>query len=255
MLTRYQKTTLRTHRIGRKNIGTTLSFERASMLFGVDIQKLLAISEYVKYPNWDSVKEFIEANATPSNIKLKPKYQASSVRKELRAYADELKEVPGYNSEYFREGRIWGPGAIARISEILTRDYQDVKAEYYAQPGYTYREVHYDDTCGLGGGHHTPDGWTDKAFCIVRYIKYLLDEEVCYDTSTGSIIEEVPQEVTIKIKEWDVTLSGDAGNLAAVAGYVMSHFNSMVIFPESRPFASEKLAKVLKTNSVSVDVA
>jgi hypothetical protein len=224
------------------------------MLFGVDIQKLLEVSEFQKYPNWESVKQYIEDNANKTSIKLKYKY-SNTVRKELSEYANSLKEVPEYNSDYFRDGRIWGPGAIATISEITGRDYNSVKDEYYAQPGYTYREVHYDDTCGLGGGHHTPDGWTDKAFCIVRYIKYLLDEEVCYDTSTGNIIEEVPQEVTIKIKEWDVTLSGDAESLAIVAGYIMAHFNSIVIFPESRPFASEKLAKVLKTNNVSVDVA
>jgi hypothetical protein len=254
MLTRYQKSILRTHRILGKNIGTGLSFERAALIFGVDIQKLLVVSEFQEYPNWDSVKDFIEANATPSNVKLKPKYSAS-VRKELSEYANELKEVPGYDSEYFRDGRIWGPAAISKISAILGRDYKSVKDEYYSQPGYTYRETHYDDTCGFGGGHHVPDGWTDKAFCIVSYINYLINEEVSYDTRNGNIVEEVPVEVSIKIKEWDVTLSGDVESLATVAGYVISHFNSMIVFPESRPLASEKLARILKTNNVLVDVA
>lgn len=253
-MTRYQKSILRTHRVGRKNIGSTLSFERAANLFGVDIQKLLEVSEFQKYPNWESVKQYIEDNANKTSVKLKPKY-SSAVRKELLEYANSLKEVPGYDGEYFRDGRIWGPGAIAKISEITGRDYKSVKDEYYSQPGYTYRETHYDDTCGFGGGHHTPDGWTDKAFSVVRYIKYLIDEEVSYDTTNGKIIEEEPAEVSIKIKEWDVTLSGEVEKLSMVAGYVMAHFNSIVVFPESRPFASEKLAKVLKTNNISVDVA
>jgi len=255
MLTRYQKSVLNNYRVGRKNCSEILSFERASIIFGLDIQELLKVSEFKEYPNWDSVHSFIAANATPTTAKLKYKYNAA-VRKSLYMYATELKEVPGYNGDYFRDGRIWGPGAIDRIANIIGKDYEEVKSDYYSQPGYCYRETHYDDTCGIGGGHHTPDGWTDKAFVVVKYIVHLINEEVLYDTSTGAIVEEVPETVTIKIKEWDdVTLTGKVEDLSTVSGYLMGYFHSIIPFPKSRPYETQKIARVLQNNNIQVNVA
>lgn len=74
------------------------------------------------------------------------------------------------HSEYDRDDRV-SCGYLAELLGLSVNELERLFKKY----GDTSRSVAiYDDSCGLGGGHHVYAGWSTKIFTAVSFIKKML---------------------------------------------------------------------------------
>jgi len=74
------------------------------------------------------------------------------------------------HSEYDRDDRV-DASYLAELLGISMNELERLFKKY----GDTSRSIAvYDDSCGIGGGHHTYAGWTTKIFTAVSFIKTIL---------------------------------------------------------------------------------
>ena len=74
------------------------------------------------------------------------------------------------HSEYDRDDRI----SDAYLAEILGISRKKIDRLYNKYGDTTRCRAVYDDSCGIGGGHHKWIGWNTKIFCAVSFIKKIL---------------------------------------------------------------------------------
>lgn len=74
------------------------------------------------------------------------------------------------HSEYDRDDRVYD----AYLAELLGISRKELNRLYDKYGDTTRCRAVYDDSCGIGGGHHTYAGWSTKDFCAVSFIKKIL---------------------------------------------------------------------------------
>lgn len=74
------------------------------------------------------------------------------------------------HSEYDRDDRVYD----AYLAELLGISRKELNRLYDKYGDTTRCRAVYDDSCGIGGGHHKWIGWDTKDFCAVLFIKKML---------------------------------------------------------------------------------
>lgn len=150
-------------------------YEEAAKVFGMDHAAMLtAMKEsgldfsHPEIPEQDWFEAYVQMHANETTChKYRLKIQDAAERGRLTDIIVRLQKTEGYDGGYNRDGRVNREMWLKEIGHDVPMD----TIKYWS-------ETIYDDTCGRGGGHHTPWGVSTKAFAIAKAVQKLLDEEV-----------------------------------------------------------------------------
>ena len=112
--------------------------------------------------------EWVKAHIGESDKRLAIK-QAYSDTSRARKAIEQLKSMDT-GSEYDRDDRVYD----AYLAELLGISRKELNRLYDKYGDTTRCRAVYDDSCGIGGGHHKWIGWDTKDFCAVSFIKKML---------------------------------------------------------------------------------
>ena len=127
-----------------------------------DTMKLLGIESEFKMMEW--IKNHIGESDKKYSIK-----EAYSDRGRAWKAIKQLESMDSH-SEYDRDDRVYD----AYLAELLGISRKELNHLYDKYGDTTRCRAVYDDSCGIGGGHHTYAGWSTKDFCAVSFIKKIL---------------------------------------------------------------------------------
>ena len=124
--------------------------------------------EYSEYSAGRKMIEWVKAHIGESDKRLAIK-EAYSDTSRARKAIEQLKSMDSH-SEYDRDDRV----SDAYLGELLGISREELNRLYDKYGDTSRRRAVYDDTCGIGGGHHTYVGWTTKIFCALSFIRKIV---------------------------------------------------------------------------------
>ena len=178
-LSRYQKRIVKRHVVDKKQ---SYTLRQVVAILGINLTEALNVAKPL-YKNgidpdeklysfgclYDRVEDLYSrllplANTAP-RYKLVLRFTAKQ-QTLFKKLIQELEETPGYDSEYDRYGRV----SLERWCSKAGIDPDEIHSDRI--------QTTWDDTCGIGGGHHRPIGNNIKAFELVSEFERLMHQEV-----------------------------------------------------------------------------